>query len=198
MINVPASYKLLVDGWNMLDGVTSVLPWGIPSNTVDLHLGRLAEVIAGKSNRPIRFDEITVHLGGCDPQRDPQRQAAETAMIRRWQRDPRVTVRMRRNRFDPATGTYTEKGVDTALALDLCTSQSSGRFDGVVLFSADADHLPALEQAYHNRRGAVVQLARWKDQPSSLWLPGCKLWCHYLDEQDLARCSVRRHGKDAA
>ncbi|MCD5422681.1 NYN domain-containing protein [Rhodococcus pyridinivorans] len=189
MSNTPASCKVILDLWNMLDGMASVLPWGRPSNTLDLNLGRVADVIAAKSNRPIRCDEIAVHLGVCDSQRHPQRYATEQAMIRRWQRDPRVSTRIRPNRFDPATGTYTEKGVDTAIALDLCTSQASGRFDAVVLFTADVDLLPALEQAYR-APGTVVQLARWKDQPSSLWLPGEKLWCFFLDEADLAQCSV--------
>ena len=189
MSATPVPFKLVVDLYNVLDGVTSVLPWGRPSNTVELDMGRMADVIAAKSNRPIRFDEITVHMGVCDPRRHPQRYATEQAMIRRWHRDPRVSVRSRPNRFNPETSTYEEKGVDTAIALDLCTSQASGRFDGVVLFSADADFVPALEQAYR-APGATVQLARWKGQPSRLWLPGEKLWCHYLDEDDLAQCST--------
>ena len=184
-----ASGKIIVDGWNIVAGTDYVLPWGRPSNTLDLDLGRMADVIAAKSNRPIRFDEIAVHLGVCDRQRHPQRYATEQAMIRRWQRDPRVSTRIRPNHFDAATGTYTEKGVDTAIALDLCTSQASGRLDAVVLFTADADLLPALEQAYR-APGTVVQLARWKDQPSRLWLPGEKLWVFSLDEADLAQCSV--------
>jgi len=187
--DTPASFKLVVDLYNVLDGMVSVLPWGRTSNTVDLNMGRMADVIAAKSNRPIRFDEITVHMGVCDPGRHPQRYATEQAMIRQWHRDPRVSVRSRPSAFDPVTGTYTEKGVDTAITLDLCTSQSSGRFDGVVLFSADTDFVPALEQAYR-APGATVQLARWAGQPSRLWLPGEKLWCFYLDEADLARCSV--------
>ncbi|TQF65293.1 NYN domain-containing protein [Rhodococcus spelaei] len=193
----PAPYKLVVDGYNMLAGCSSVLAWGISVNAVDINVGRLADVIAGKSNRPVEFTDITVHMGMCDQNRHPARYAFETDRIRRWERDPRVRVRARANRYDEATGRYQEKGVDTALAMDLCTSQASGDYAGVVFFSADADHVPAVEHAYR-APGAGVQLARWKNQSSSLWLPGEKLWCHYLDEQDLARCSTRRGNRGAA
>lgn len=195
--NGPDSYKLVIDGYNMLAGCSTVLGWGDEVNDLDIHLGRLADVIADKSTRPIAFTDISIHLGVSDPRRNPGRHASEQDRIRRWQHDSRVRVHARANRFDEVSGRYREKGVDTAITLDLCTSQASGRYAGVVLFSSDGDLAPALEHAYR-APGASVQLARWQDQRSGLWLPGVKLWCHYLDGHDLALCSTRRGNRAAA
>lgn len=198
----PLPYKLIVDAGNVLLGCSSVLAWGDTGNSVEIDFGRYADQIAGRSNRSIEFVDIAVHWGVCDPNRHPARYASEMARIQRWERDSRVKVHTRRSRFDESTGKYQEKCVDTAIALDVCTSQASGKYAGIVLASADRDLLPAVEHAYEEyAKGASrtrLELARWQNQPSRLWLPGKKLWCHYLDESDLARCSTRRNNRSVA
>lgn len=194
---VPRKHKLIIDAFNMLDGFSNLLAYGDSVNAYDINVGLLADTIAAKDINDVEVTAISVHIGMPDPALHPRRYAFEMARIQRWERDSRVSVHARRNWLNEFTGQYEEKGVDTAMALDLCTSQASGQYDKVTAFTADADMLPALEHAY-NASGAGVDLARWVGQPSRLWIPGKKLWCHYLDEADLARCSTRRNNRSVA
>ena len=188
--------KLIVDGYNCINGVENVLPWGVEANTVDLDFGRLADVIAARMQAPTIAVEITVHIGITDMFRDPCRYRHERARFDRWERDSRVTVRTRTLAFNAATGKSTEKGVDTALAIDLIRSQESGKYDDVNLFSADKDHAPALEEAFRPT-GARISLSRWEGQ-TGLWLHDKKIWCHNLNTTDLAKCSINHYNKATA
>ncbi|MBM4574775.1 NYN domain-containing protein [Rhodococcus hoagii] len=193
----PRKHKVIFDAFNVLDGFSNLLAYGDSVNAYDVNIGLLADVIADKDINEVEVAAISVHLGVCDSTLHPTRHASEMARIRKWERDSRVKVHARPSWFNEFTGAYEEKGVDTAMALDLCMSQASGQYDKITVFTADSDMLPALEHAY-DASGAGVDLARWVGQPSRLWLPGRKLWCHYLDAADLARCVTRRNNRSAA
>ncbi|MET4610646.1 hypothetical protein ABIC28_001624 [Rhodococcus sp. PvR044] len=189
------SIKVVIDGYNCINGTESVLPHGLSSSLIDLDFGRLADAIGAKFNRDVQVSEVTVHMGIANPQFHPARFQRESLRILRWERDSRVHVRARTSKFVAELGKYEEKGVDTAIALDLINAQASGRFDAVVLFGADHDHEPAFRQAF-TAPGAQAVLARWDGQ-RGFWPHDLKPWCHYLGEEDLAVCS-RLHTNRAA
>jgi uncharacterized LabA/DUF88 family protein len=79
-----------------------------------------------------------------------------------------------------------EKGIDVLIALSIALGAERDEYDVCVLFSADTDLLPALEQA--RAAGKRVEVAAWKPDvgyASHLSLPG--MWCHFLDRADYER-----------
>lgn len=197
---MPARGKLVIDGWNMYRGADGVLAYGDTVDRREVDLGRLANQIAAKATarlgQTFRFTEISCHIGVADPSRDSDRYLYEMDTTRGWKRDSRVSVHHYINKFDEETGKYREQNVDDAIGEDLLTSQASGDFDSVVLFSEDSDLTGALETGFtrcgRGQSRTRVEVAKWDGQ-KGLWLHGRKgLWCHYVTESDLDRCSTRR------
>ena len=62
-----------------------------------------------------------------------------------------------------------EKGVDVELALDFFAGAIDGDFDVGIIFSADADLLPAFEKVLDPRRalGVSVEIATWWNPPAT-------------------------------
>lgn len=186
-----------IDGSNMVWSMRGMQSFG-DTRRRDLNMGKLADVIAAKRNRPSVAVSVTVGFGVVAESVDPFRFDREMAMVARWERDSRVTVEVRTLRHDPMTGRNHEKGVDMALGLDFTFAQRSGLVDAVVLASGDSDFSPVVEYALANAGGAHIELARWSSQRGGPWVEGRPLWCHYLDEVDFGRCTIPRGFRDAA
>jgi uncharacterized LabA/DUF88 family protein len=83
-----------------------------------------------------------------------------------------------------------EKGIDVLIALAIALGAERDEYDVCVLFSADTDLLPALEQA--RSAGKRVEVAAWKPAQGyarRLSLPG--MWCHYLNRDDYEQLADR-------
>lgn len=190
--------KVVYDGWNMLRGADGVLGHGDSMDRLYVDVGRLANrvgaVCRATTGEFLRVDEISIHVGVADPDRDPQRHDREMDMIRQWRRDTRVTVHIYSNEYDEAEGAYREQSVDEAIGKDLLDSQASGRFDLMVLFSEDSDHEEDLATAFGRFRETrcKVALAKWEGQKGLSLLPGKRIGCHYLNRRDLDLCSTPR------
>ena len=80
-----------------------------------------------------------------------------------------------------------EKGIDVELALDFFAGALEDDFDVGIIFSADADLLPAIEKVLDPRRAlnAAVETANWWSPPHATYQLG----------KDL---DIRRHQLDAA
>lgn len=79
-----------------------------------------------------------------------------------------------------------EKGIDVLIALSIVLGAVNDDYDVCVLFSADTDFLPALEQA--RNFGKIVEVAAWKpDTGYSSRLTMNRMWCHNLDRTDYER-----------
>ena len=94
-------------------------------------------------------------------------------------------------------GKTREKGIDVELALDFFAGAIDGDFDVGIIFSADADILPAFEKVLDPRRslGVAVELATWWNPPAmapriarSLRIPH-----HRLTAADYERVRDRRN-----
>ena len=83
-----------------------------------------------------------------------------------------------------------EKGVDVMLALDISIGARTDVYDVAVVFSADTDLTPALEDAANF--GKRIETSTWRGPFSNrgpLQVTGHSLWNHYLDQThfDLVR-----------
>ena len=94
-------------------------------------------------------------------------------------------------------GKTREKGIDVELALDFFAGALDGDFDMGIIFSADADILPAFEKVLDPGRGlsVAVELATWWNPPAmapriarSLRIPH-----HRLGASDYERVRDRRN-----
>ena len=139
-----------------------------------------------------RLENVSVYRGA--PPRDTRMHDAIQRQIDQWRRDG-ITVVTR-----PLVGPpdrLREKGVDVELALDFFAGALDGDFDVGIIFSADADILPAFEKVLDPRRslGVAVELATWWNPPAmapriarSLRIPH-----HRLTVADYERVRDRRN-----
>ena len=149
----------------------------------------------GQSKDPDRvLTEVRVYKGlpdhrsGIDAQRYAARQTAS------WAKTPGVAVRSRPLDYYEAekrgrtVWKGQEKGVDVMLALDLVEMARTGAFDTAVVFSADSDLLPALEQVVEI--GKRVETATWEGpgvNRGPIRIPDRDLWNHRLNQTDFNR-----------
>jgi uncharacterized LabA/DUF88 family protein len=80
-----------------------------------------------------------------------------------WQRDPRVTVKLRPLRYEPASAgklKAIEKGIDVLCALALLRLARRDDLDLVILASHDSDLKPALDEAI-DLRAAKIETCAW-------------------------------------
>lgn len=131
------------------------------------------------------------HRSGVDLLHFAERQMAA------WSRAADVTVKSRPLAYHEVrrigrkpTWQGREKGVDVMLALDISIGARTNAYDVAVVFSADTDLMPALEDAVSV--GKRIETATWIGPFSNrgpLRVRGRKLWNHYLDQThfDLVR-----------
>lgn len=155
----------------------------------------LGELIVEQRRKryPSELQTVRVYRGLPDASKQPKAYGANRAQATAWQRDERCHVEMRPLRYpdDWPESKAEEKGIDVKIALDLAMGAVRGAYDVAVVFSADTDLRPALEEVFRiaqERDGPFpwCEVAAWKpaNQPARrLNLPGRKLWCHFLDER---------------
>lgn len=151
---------------------------------------RLGELIATKSAER-ELARGRVYRGRPDSRRDPRGYGANLRQCTRWERDPRVQVIWRTLRYPRnwPQEREEEKGIDVALAIDFVTMAVRGEYDVGVIMSTDTDLKPALEAvaAMGGNPYPRAEVAAWSTQAQHsrrLSIPGRRLWCHWLDEQD--------------
>ncbi len=140
------------------------------------------------SNRELEV--VRVFRGSPSPKHSPVGQAACQRQVNAWEAQDRVEAVTRPLRYYPKGETdgqrqyvAREKGIDVQIALSIALGAERDAYDVAVLFSADTDLLPALEEA--RAAGKHVEVAAWKPDrgfASRLSLP--KMWCHYLTRRD--------------
>lgn len=87
------SVSIVFDGWNVLLGAATGFGYSRRElATFTLDLPRLADKIVERRRRSSHVERIAVVMGIHDPRINPAAHAAETAVLRQWKRDPRVTV----------------------------------------------------------------------------------------------------------
>ena len=143
----------------------------------------------GLPNNPDReLNQVRVYKGMPDHRSGVDAQSFAARQVAAWEKVPTVIVRSRPlDYFEVEKKGKTvwksqEKGVDVMLALDLVDLARSDAFDTAVVFSADSDLLPALEQVVG--LGYRVETATWVGSGVSrgpLRIPGCDLWNHRLE-----------------
>jgi hypothetical protein len=147
---------------------------------------RVADLVASRRKRPSVAASIRVYRGRPDPRHQSRVAASIDAQASEWTRDRRVTMvrRMLNYRGWPRLPEQ-EKGIDVAIAVDLMTLAFRGDYDALVLFSSDADLLPALESIV-SLRLSHVEVVCWAGA-KSLRIADSKPprpWCHRLSRTD--------------
>lgn len=137
-----------------------------------------------------QLEFVKVFRGEPSPKHSPIGQAACQRQVRYWSSQAQVEAVTRplhyysagyRNGVEQFESR--EKGIDVLIALAIALGAERDEYDVAVLFSADTDLLPALEQA--RAAGKKVEVAAWKPDrgyASRLTLRG--MWCHYLGRTD--------------
>lgn len=168
-------------------------PGGANFTDGQIHPRRLGVLLTdrGRDHDPTReLKTVRVFRGAPSPKYSPVGQAACQRQVNAWEAQHRVEAVTRPLHYYP-TGeldgrrqyVVREKGIDVQIALSIALGAERDAYDVAVLFSADTDLLPALEEA--RAAGKHVEVAAWKPDrgySSQLRLPG--LWCHYLTRRD--------------
>ena len=158
---------------------------------------RMAERLVSGRRRGGELAAVRVFRGRPNPNRQARAAAANDAQKEAWEVDRRVSV-VRRNlayRGWPDLPPI-EKGIDVALAVDLIHGAMLERYDVAIVFTHDADLLPALEVTFEDT-GTHLEIACWTGA-RPLWFPellreGRHLpYCHFLDERDFEGVRDRR------
>jgi len=130
----------------------------LPGRRGDLDPMKLGAVLTGMGPQTRTLAEVRVYRGMPSPKLDPRSHRA-------WQRPQ-------------------EKGIDVALGVDLVDLAHRGEYDVAIVFSLDADLLPALERVQDMglRVGRPrVEVAAWAQGPTishRLRTPRRNTWCH--------------------
>jgi hypothetical protein len=96
----------------------------------------------------------------------------------------RRLVQMRVYTLTPAR----EKGIDVALAVDVVRLGLRGDYEVGIIFSTDTDLEPAVEAVLDLCGDPFprCEVAAWQTRrnTSRLSVPGARVWCHWLSEED--------------
>ena len=200
------SVSIVLDGWNVLLGAATGFGYSRRElATFTLDLPKLADKIVERRRRSSHVERIAVVMGTHDPRINPAAHAAETAVLRQWKRDPRVTV------IDPGMDPVCESAVDHGVVVSLqCYRETHGdsriqrvltewtddrETDAATLVSADADHLPTVTDIRRRHR-THLEVARWAWEGWALWEHG--LWAHSLSHDLLDTVTSDRDPRKAA
>ena len=146
-------------------------------------------ISAKSSDREL--DQVRVYRGRPDSQKDPRGYGANLRQCTRWEKDPRAKVVWRTLRYPQnwPQEKEEEKGIDVALAIDFVTMAVRGEYDVGGIMSTDTDLKPALEAVAEMGGNPYprAEVAAWstpEQHSRRLSIPGRRLWCHWLAEND--------------
>ena len=172
---------------------------GSNPNAGHVHPHKVGELLCdlGLSRDPGRgLGEVRVYKGLPDHRSGLDAQSYAARQVAAWTKTPGVTVRTRPldyfevERKGRTVWKSQEKGVDVMLALDLVEMARTGALDTAIVFSADSDLLPAVEQVVG--LGRRVETATWEGpgvNRGPLRIPDCDLWNHRLNETHFSQVS---------
>lgn len=139
-----------------------------------------------------KLDQVHLFRGEPSPKHSPGGFAACQRQVAEWDRVPEVVPTTRPLKYYPSKWSNgqpvdfvaREKGIDVLLALAMVVGAVRDEFDVAVLFSADTDLLPALEQVH--AAGKQCETVGWKppNRYASRLRDPSGGWCHYLNEAD--------------
>ncbi len=152
---------------------------------------RLGELIVRKRATAGELVQVRVYRGLPDRMREPRTYAAVLRQSTVWGHSPKVEVFTRRLRY-PTNWPLSppkEKGIDVALAIDFVVMAVRGEYGVGIIMSTDTDLVPALEAvtALGGRPFPRCEVAAWSAPNSHsqrLGVPGRRIWCHWLDENE--------------
>jgi uncharacterized LabA/DUF88 family protein len=133
--------------------------------------------------------EVRVYGGTPNRHKDPETYAAFRRMVAEWSKTgAKAIMRPLRYPEDWPDSPAQQKGVDVKLALDVLVMGLRGDYDTAIVASTDTDLIPAFEacQALGVADKRTLEIAAWRkgDFAKKITVPGLRLWCHYLDEDD--------------
>lgn len=167
---------------------------GLNPNAGHVYPNKIGELLCerGQSKDPGRvLAEVRVYKGLPDHRSGIDAQSYAARQMAAWTKTPGVFVGSRPLDYYEAekrgrtVWKSQEKGVDVMLALDLVEMARTGALDTAVVFSADSDLLPALEQVVE--LGKRVETATWEGpgvNRGPLRIPHCDLWNHRLNQTE--------------
>jgi uncharacterized LabA/DUF88 family protein len=134
---------------------------------------------------------VRVYRGLPDGGRDAKGHAACAKQVAAWSAQALVHPVTRPLRYpnNYPTEKPKEKGIDVQIALDFVLLALDKKFDLGVLFSADTDLRPAIEEV-RARTSVKVDVAAWQPPTgygSRLTISGAKIWCHFFDQKAYAK-----------
>jgi hypothetical protein len=146
------------------------------------HPRRLAEAIARMRRGDCEVGAVRVYRGRPDPAIEEWSATMHDLMTSHWEAAGVTVVSLP---LQYVNGQAREKGVDMALGTDLQSLAGAALYDAVVVFSHDADMLPAIERT--RQLGMHVETASW--HTASTGLHGKGHWNHQLDLPAFRACS---------
>ena len=131
------------------------------------------------------LQQVRVYRGVPSPQQNRVGNQAARKQIERWKRDAKVEVFTHLLRGVP--GGLREKGVDVNLAVDLVHGAHLDQLDVAIVFSRDADFMPAIRLV--NGMGLTAEVAAWWNPPHQRHRLGHDehVYCHWLDRSAYRR-----------
>lgn len=141
---------------------------------------RLARLLTNR-NPDRELAEVHVYRGCPDSHVDPRGHSANVKQSQAWAKAG-VTVHPRQLRY--INGNPEEKGVDVEMAVAFTSMAMRGVMEVAILFTADTDLLPAVDEV--RRHTAVhVEVAGWHNGSWGQRINASPpLWCHWLNEAD--------------
>ena len=187
-IVMPDRIVLLIDAQNAYMSARRVFgnPTYDPPEFGQFHPMTLASMLVTRKAGAV-LDSVHVFRGRPNRHIDPRGYQANLKQCQAWA-SAGVYVHARQLRYlgsKPTPADGEEKGVDVELAVHLVSTALRGAVDGVILFSADTDLIPAVDEALA-RSSVRIEVTGWHNgkRGERLNVPGRSLWCHWLDKND--------------
>jgi len=191
-----ARVVVFIDYQNVYNGAREAFDLGgDPSRYGQIDPLRLAQLIVARHPEESHLAAVRVYRGRPDSAKQPRAYGANmrqsAAQERRGRGLVEVITRTLRYPFDWPQSPAQEKGIDVALAVDFVTMAGDGQYDIGVLMSTDTDLVPALEAVLKlgGRPYPRCESAAWSRSGAysrRLYVPGKKVWCHWLKPEDYA------------
>lgn len=145
----------------------------------------LADLLVERRRRKSRLKELRIYRGIPDRVIERDRHKKDRRQQKRWLQSPKVEFVGRPMKYGRGSAHGKEKGIDTALAVDVIVHAFRHRADCVIICSRDSDLEPVVEflltgliQPIPIEVVGVHGLSRLKfrgrDYP----------WCHFLSRED--------------
>ncbi len=165
---------IFIDGANLFHGLISDL------KRTDLDYSKFVDSILNGRQLSRVYYYTALPDQGIDPDKYKKQQGFCTALNKK----PYFKVVF--GRLEPRKAGYVEKGVDVALAIDLCTLVET--FDTAVIVSGDGDFVKAVE--FIQRLGKHVEVYSTKSNWSHQLEQTCDI-AVVLDQTFLAGCWIK-------